>query len=361
MELVKRDEWNQTIVGRTIADDVISESGHFLLRKGMSITHWHLAILKNHQIEEIVLESQLESPIEQQTKQIFAYKKVISEQYNETLIEVKKLFLEAISREVPSLQEFMVPFTPLLETVLKGPNIFLELRHIKGHDEYTYRHSINVGLLSATIGKILRLSNDNTLKLGEIGFLHDIGKMKVPLQILNKKGQLTAEEFEEVKKHPVYGRDILADMEGKDEAILNGTLYHHERLDGSGYPLGLTGGNIPFFTQVISVADTYDAISSERVYRQKYLPFDALNELVKEVFKGKLNGEIVFPFVDHILSGYIGHEVELNDGRRGQIVQMFREETTRPLIKIESQFIDLRVNRGLKLKEVLLLHESINH
>jgi HD-GYP domain-containing protein (c-di-GMP phosphodiesterase class II) len=359
MELVKSEKWNQSIVGRSLADDVISASGHFLLRKGMLLTHWHLTILKNHQIEEIVLDTILESSIKEQTNDVFD-NKVISDQYNETLVEVKKLFHEAISREVPRLQEFMIPFAPLLETVLRGPNIFLELRHIKGHDEYTYRHSINVGLISATIGKILRFSYEDALKLGEIGFLHDIGKMKVPLQILNKEGRLTAEEFQEVKRHPVYGREILKDMDVTDEAHLNGTLCHHERLDGSGYPLGLTREKIPFFTQIISVADTYDAISSERVYRHKYLPFDALNELVQEVYRGKLNGEIVFPFVDHILSGYIGHEVELNDGRRGRIVQMFREETRRPLIEIESEFIDLRVKRELQLEEVLLMHDSIS-
>lgn len=361
MELIKHNQWNHSIIGRSLADDVVSESGHFLLRKGMVLTHWHLTILKNHQIEEIALETKLETPIEEQTKQIFAYKKEISDQYNENLVEVKKLFHEAISREVPRLQEFMVPFTPLLEKVLNGPNIFLELRHIKGHDEYTYRHSINVGLISATIGKILRLSYEDTMKLGATGFLHDIGKMKVPLQILNKEGRLTDEEFTEVKKHPIYGRDILKEMDGTDDVILNGTLGHHERLDGSGYPYGLTEEEIPFFTQIISVADTYDAISSERVYRQKYLPFDALYELVQEVYRGKLHGKIVFPFVENIFDGYIGHEVELSDGRRGRIIQMFREEIKRPLIEIESEFIDLRVNRGLELKDVLLQHDSVSN
>ncbi|WP_280768551.1 HD-GYP domain-containing protein [Salipaludibacillus daqingensis] len=358
MELCDRGKWNHSIVGRSLANDVVSASGHFLLRKGTVLTHWHLTILKNHQIDNIELQPQLESPIEEQTKQIFAFKKEISAQYNENLIEVKRLFHEAISREVPQLQEFMVPFKPLLEKVLHGPNIFLELRHIKGHDEYTYRHSINVGLMSATIGKILRLPFSDTIKLGEIGFLHDIGKMKVPLHILNKETKLTVEEFAEVKKHPSYGKDILQQMEGIDESILNGTLCHHERLDGSGYPFGLKE-NIPFLTQIIAVADTYDAISSERVYRQKLLPFDALDELIQEVYRGKLNGEIVFPFVEHILSGYIGHEIELDDGRRAKIVQLFKEEINRPLIELDSMFIDMRENRMLNIKEVFLYHDSI--
>ncbi|WP_416149271.1 HD-GYP domain-containing protein [Salipaludibacillus sp. HK11] len=353
MELAKQDQWNESIIGRSLADDVISESGHFLLRKGIIITHWHFPILKNHNIQEITLEKQMEEPIDEQTKHLFDQE--LSEQYNTNLIEIKRLFQAALTKEVPSLQEFMVPFTPLLEKVLHGPDIFLGLRHIKGHDEYTYRHSINVGLMAATIGKILNLPYRTSLKLAEIGFIHDIGKMKVSLQVLNKEGPLTKEEFEEVKMHTIYGKEILQQMQGKDQTLMDGTLYHHERLDGSGYPLGLMRGNITFLTQIISVADTYDAMSSERVYQTKRSPFDALDELVKEVYRGKLNGEIVFPFVDHILRGYIGHEVELTDGRKGHIIQLFKEEINRPLIKIKSEFVNLREARHLHIKEVALL------
>ncbi|WP_158282136.1 HD-GYP domain-containing protein [Salipaludibacillus keqinensis] len=358
MELVERKNWGQSIVGRILADDIISSSGYILLRKGVILTHWHFPILENHLIEEVLIEEKMEAPVHKQLEKIFSNKRDILESYQESLIEIKKMFHEAISREVPTLQQFMKPFSPLLHKVLKGPNIFLELRHIKGHDEYTYRHSINVGLMAATIGKILHFTHENTIKLGEIGFLHDIGKMKISLQILNKQESLSIKEFEEVKNHTIYGKQMLEDMQRADQKIIEGALLHHERLDGSGYPLKLVKEQIPFFVQILSVADTYDAISSERVYRDKFSPFEALNELIKDVYRGKLNGEIVFPFVKHILDGYIGKEVMLTDGRRGVIVQLYIEEIYRPLIKISDQFVDLRKDRQIQIKEVLL---TANH
>ncbi|MCR6106263.1 HD domain-containing protein [Salipaludibacillus agaradhaerens] len=354
MEVINSLNWEDTIIGRVLADDVVSQSGHFLLRRGTVLTHWHLNILKNHSIEEIRLKEQTEPPVNLELKQVFKHKEPLSTHYYENIKEIKRLFQDAISKQVPSLQEFMVPFTPLMETVLKGPDIFLELRHIKGHDEYTFRHCLNVGLLSATIGKILRYSHSETVKLGTMGFLHDIGKMKVSLQILNKEDPLTEEEFKEIQNHTIYGRDILKEMHGTSEDIINGALYHHERMNGSGYPFGIKKEEIPFLAQIIAVADVYDAISSDRIYRDKFTPFEALDELVQEVYKDKLNGEIVFPFVSHILNGYIGKEVELSDGSKGEIVQLFMEEINRPLVKIGDDFIDLKTERKLHIKDVYI-------
>lgn len=349
---VKREKWDQSIIGRTIAEDIISDSGHFLLKQGMILTHWHLTILRNHQIDYIVLKEMPQEPLDVQVQDIFKHRDNISMLYKESMTEVKRLFQVAISREVSSLQDFMKPFTPLLESVLKGPNIFLELRHIKGHDEYTYRHSLNVGLLSATIGKILMLSIDDILQLGRVGFLHDLGKMKVSPQILNKETELTKIEFDEIKKHTIYGKEMIAMMPGANEEMEYGAMCHHERLDGSGYPYGLTGDQIPFLSQIVAVADVYDAISSDRVYKEKHGPLEALDELLNEVYKGRFNSEIVIPFVEHILQGYIGNEVLLDDGTKGRIVQLYKEELRRPLLKVGEEFIDLRKKRDLNIHEI---------
>ncbi|RKL68629.1 c-di-GMP phosphodiesterase [Salipaludibacillus neizhouensis] len=351
---VKSEHWDQSVIGRTLANDVISDSGHFLLKQGMVLTNWHLSILQNHLIEDIFLMDMPQEPLSNQVEDIFKHRENISIIYKESVVEVKRLFQLAISREVPSLQDFMKPFTPLLESVLKGPNIFLELRHIKGHDEYTYRHSLNVGLLSATIGKILLLPIDDILQLGRIGFLHDLGKMKVSPQILNKESKLSKNEFDEVKQHTIYGKEMIAMMPGENEEIEYGALCHHERLDGSGYPYGLKGDQIPFLSQIIAVADVYDAISSDRIYKEKHGPLEALDELLLEVFKGRFNSEIVIPFVEHILYGYIGNDVLLDNGTKGRIVQLFKEEIRRPLLKVGEEFIDLRKKRDLHIQEIFI-------
>ncbi|UCZ54434.1 HD-GYP domain-containing protein [Bacillus shivajii] len=342
------------IIGKTVGDDVVSESGKFLLRKGTTITDWQIRILKNHGIQSIKVLDELEDPLRLQILNVLKNKEDISSLYFNNVQEIKQLFHRAVSREVPNLQNFMKPFTPLLESILNGNEIFLELHHIKGHDEYTYRHSLNVGLLAATIGRILKYNKKKALLLGEMGFLHDIGKMKVSQNILNKQGPLTDDEFEQVKMHTVYGREMLEQIAPGNKALQAGAALHHERLDRSGYPYGKKGDELPFLTQIIAVADTYDAISSDRVYRSKFSPFHALDELVSEVYKGKLNGEIVFPFVNHILRGYIGKNVLLNDGNKGTIVHLHMEEVNRPLLNVSGEFIDLRKTRDVSISNVLI-------
>ncbi|MBU9722550.1 MULTISPECIES: HD-GYP domain-containing protein [Bacillaceae] len=345
-------EPEENLVGKVLGDDVVSDSGHFLLRKGMTLTTWHLQIIKNHQVKFVPILDQT-PPLDLQISNIFRKKEELSQLYSANITSIKQLFQQSISNEVPSLQHFMKEYSPLLEKVIKGSSIFLELYHIKGFDEYTYRHSINVGLLSATIGRILNYPIETTIELGKIGFFHDIGKMKISNKIIQKEGPLTDEEFEEVKKHTIYGKEIIEQMDGADTVIQVAALYHHERLDGSGYPFGLEGDAIPMVAQIISVADAYDAITSDRVYREKYPPFHAIEELVNDVYRGKLNGNIVFPFVHHIVEGYVGNEITLSDGRRGTIIKLHYEELSRPLIIIDGEYLDLRIERSLSILDVM--------
>ncbi|SDY49873.1 HD domain-containing protein [Evansella caseinilytica] len=354
METIKINDDAENIIGKVLAEDVISEAGHFLLGKGMTITGWHVNILKNHEVGTVNVVKSEELPLTLQIKSVFKKKEEISDLYFENVKEVKQLFYQAATRKPPSFETFMKPFVPLLETVVRGNNIFLELHHLKGYDEYTFRHSINVGLLAATIGKILRYPTEASLLLGKIGFFHDIGKMKVSQQILNKREALTDKEYEEIKRHTIYGKEILAEIVGPDHIFCVGALYHHERLDGSGYPFEMKGDNIPLIAQIISVADTFDAISSDRVYQEKVAPFQALEELVKEVYKGRLNGNIVFPFVANIIHGYIGKTVVLSDGRSGQLLYIHAEEISRPLVRVEEEFIDMRKQRHLTIIDVSL-------
>jgi HD-GYP domain-containing protein (c-di-GMP phosphodiesterase class II) len=159
----------------------------------------------------------------------------LKEYYLDSLEKIKELFQEVLSGEISPLKNFMLTFTPLFEKTLNHSYLFHPLHKIKGHDEYTYRHSLNVGLLSGVIGKILGLPAHETFLLGQMGLLHDLGKVKIKDNVLNK-------------------------MEGTNEAIYNGALSHHERLDGSGYPQGLKGEEISFLTQILSVADTYERV-----------------------------------------------------------------------------------------------------
>ena len=352
MARVKLKSGDNSLIGKTLATDVVSNAGHYLLGKGITITSWHLKILQNHEILAVDLMETSTIPVKLQIKEIFKDRESVFTNYYDNLLEIKDLFQKAVSREVPNLQAFMKPFLPMAEEILKGKHILLELHHIRGYDEYTYRHSINVGLLAATIGRILNLSNESSIYLGKLGFFHDIGKMKVSQQVLNKPGSLSEEEFEEIKKHTIYGKEIIDKIHGTDNNLSTGALYHHERIDGSGYPFGLMKDKIPLAAQIIAVADTYDAVSSDRVYRTKTSPFFALEVLINDAYKGVLNANIVMPFVKHIIEGYIGNIVILSDDRRGSIVHLSREEIDKPLLLVNGEFIDLKKQRNLFITHV---------
>ncbi len=159
-----------------------------------------------------------------------------------------------------------------LNAVLNNPNTMILLSHIKDKDEYTSQHCANVCLLSIVLGLHLGLPLKQLEELGLCGLLHDMGKIKIPIEILNKEGHLSPAEFEVMKKHSVFGRDILMSARGAPPSTVDVAHSHHEKLDGTGYPRGITSEGISQYTKIVAIADTYDAITSNRVYQDIILP-----------------------------------------------------------------------------------------
>jgi HD-GYP domain-containing protein (c-di-GMP phosphodiesterase class II) len=157
-----------------------------------------------------------------------------------------------------------------------------------------------------------------------------------------------------MKQHPIVGHEILSRIDGVSDVVLNCALYHHERLDGSGYPHGLTEEQIPIEAQIMAVADMYDAILSDRVYKSRTSPFEAAHILWENAFNGKLNGKVVSRFVNYLLSLYVGRRAELQDGREVEVVLIHNNEPLRPLVKIVGgDYIDLRQHRHLTIQKFL--------
>ncbi|MCX8028995.1 MAG: HD domain-containing protein [Brevinematales bacterium] len=171
---------------------------------------------------------------------------------------------------------------------------------LEARDEYTKGHSFRVQIYSIKLGNALRFSQKRIKQLELSAILHDIGKIGVPDSILRKPGTLTDEEFEVIKKHPVIGYNILSSIDGLDE-VLEGIKYHHERFDGKGYPDGLKGQEIPIFARIISIADTLDAMTSDRPYR-KGLPFEFALEEIKKSKGTQLDPELVDIFINSFTS-----------------------------------------------------------
>ncbi|AFS77759.1 HD domain-containing metal dependent phosphohydrolase [Gottschalkia acidurici 9a] len=279
-------------------------------------------------------------------------KEVFKEQYKNSVSNVKNLFNDIMDGKSVSLEKI----TDISDEVFKSSeDIYAAIESIgelKEIDEYTYAHSINVALYSMLLGKWLNLSEDSIESLVKSAVLHDIGKSKIDESILNKPGTLSDEEFEEIKKHTTYGYNICQNFENISDEVKNGILMHHERIDGTGYPMGLKDQDISLFAKIIGICDVYDAITSERAYREKSTPFDTFNELI-DIGYDKLDTKIMLIFLNNIGSLYIGSKVKMNTGEIGEIIFIPSGNIDKPIVKIGNDYCDLSKNSQYRIIEML--------
>lgn len=180
----------------------------------------------------------------------------------------------------------------IVEAILHDNSTMKSLMSIATHDYYTHTHSINVSIYSVSLGSFLKLSKSELSKLGESALLHDIGKSKIAIEIINKNGKLTHDEFEQIKKHPSFGYTIGLKLGIRDRDILDGIKYHHEKMNGTGYPLKLAGEKIPLFARIIAICDVFDALTTRRSYKEPMSSFDAL-KLMKTEMKNHLDDTLI--------------------------------------------------------------------
>ncbi|MFZ5968753.1 MAG: HD-GYP domain-containing protein [Bacillota bacterium] len=219
------------------------------------------------------------------------------------------------------------------------------LNEIRNLDEYTYYHCLNVSFYSALIGRWLQLPEDEIAKVIKSGLLHDIGKTKVSSEIINKKSKLFPREFEEIKMHTIYGFDMIEKAKYVSADVKIAVLMHHEREDGSGYPYGHGGEQITKYAKIIAVADVYDAMTSQRVYRKKATPFEVFEMFMTEGVN-RFDISIMNTFLKNIAPYYVGSKVELNTGMIGEVVYIPPHCITRPVIKVGTRYIDLSKDEG---------------
>lgn len=270
--------------------------------------------------------------------------------YNTVVDNVKDLFDTARKNNKINAEKALTEFDPLINNLSLERDVVSLLLLLNNSDSYTYQHSVQVGMLSYYIANWMGLSDEESIKVGHSGFLHDIGKCKIDHDILNKPEKLTKEEFEEVKRHTTYGYEIIKNST-EDENIALGALDHHERMDGSGYPHGKKGEEISLYGRIIAIADIYSAMISSRVYQKERDLLFVLRELYRLSFD-ELDPVVTHSFIAHMIPNFIGKRVTLNDGRTGIIVMTHPTEYFSPLIKVDSEFIDLTQERSLEIMHV---------
>jgi putative nucleotidyltransferase with HDIG domain len=231
-------------------------------------------------------------------------------------------------------------------------NILTLLNSVQDKNPYMYSHPVNVAFISLVIGKWLNLDYIKLANLVRAGLLHDIGKAKIKDSLLNKADTLTLDEMEKMKSHPVIGYKILDSVKVFDSEVLQGVLLHHERMDGTGYPLGITGEKINLFGRIIAIADTFDAITATKTYRKKKSPLKAVEEIQANSFN-HMDPYICQIFVNNIIDHYSGSTIRLSNEQVGNIVYINPIEITKPLVLCESEYHDLSVERDIEVVEFL--------
>ena len=229
----------------------------------------------------------------------------------------------------------------IVERILSAESVSIDMVDLKTFDSYTYQHSVNVAVLATIVGMGMGFSADKLKELCIAGMFHDMGKLEVPAEILNKPSKLTTEEYDIIKKHPQKSYDLLADRFELSSNVRMGVLCHHENEDGSGYPRGLTGDKINIFAKILHVVDVYDALTSKRSYKKAYACSEALEYLMGGTAT-LFDEKVVDVFMKYVPIYPKGMQVLLSDGRKGVIVRNNHISSLRPVVRmVDGLDIDL--------------------
>jgi putative nucleotidyltransferase with HDIG domain len=330
--------------GMMLARSVFSDSGKILLQQGMLLTQELIVSLIKWRIDAVNI--MLPYASRSSRRRVFSV-------YIDTLRLVTETFETVRTfREVPvaKCKELVDNYIELLANVVGVVDI---LHDVKSHSEYTFAHSLNVAILSGILGKWMGLKGQKLKDVILAGLLHDIGKMLIPRTILDKPGKLTDAEMAIIRTHPGHSFQLLAGYAEIPDEVKAGIFQHHEREDGSGYPLGAQGGEIHVYAKIVAVADIYDAMSTERVYRRKIPPL-VVAETILDQMRDKLNPQICLTFLESLHSYWLGSSVLLSNGSKAKVVLLNDLLRIRPIVQLENgEIINLEGNRSLEVVAVL--------
>ena len=267
--------------------------------------------------------------------------------------QVERMFSEARLGRAIDAEAYLPLVQDISDSVIRNPSAMVSLARLKTQDDYSYMHSVAVCALMVALGRELGFDEAQCRQAGTAGLLHDVGKALMPLQILNKPGKLTDEEFDVMRSHPVRGHEILAEARGADPAAMDVCLHHHERFDGKGYPHKLPSAEQNQLVRMSSICDVYDAITSDRPYKNGWDPADSIGKMA--TWKGQFDPVIFATFVKSVGIYPTGSLVRLHSERLAVVIEQNPHALTAPIVRV---FFSLKSNMPIPLQRLDLAGAS---
>ncbi len=326
--------------GMQLAYNMYDEDGHTLICSGSVLSEYYLKRLMDYGFDGVYISDEL-------SDDIMIEPVITPELRTEGLVQVRNSNIDGcrgVARKI-------------VEQILNNEALSLDLTDLRSFDGYTYAHSVNVAVVSCIIGLGMKLSGDDLEQLVMAGLLHDLGKLVIPHEILNKPSRLTPEEYEVMKSHASLSYELIKERWDISAQVKAAVLYHHENEDGSGYPAGKESDELSIFTKILHVADVYDALVSKRPYKDPYCPYEACEYLMGGggiMFDSRVVGALLL----HVPFYPKGTQVRLSDGRDGIIVENSGTRNLRPLLRLlDGTMLDLQQQENFKYT---ILHETNN-
>lgn len=343
----KKVHISECIPSDILSRDIVNRQGILVLPKGTVINEYIIRKLIELEIDYICISDRKNGK-----GIIFTDYHAFEKEFDDNVKDIKSIMHELIKGEKVDY-DIIAQITDSIISAWERPVYIIKyMKQIRNKDDYTYFHCINVSFYASLIAKHLNLTRSDTKIVIYASLLHDLGKIKIPNEILNKKGKLTDREYEEIKRHTIYGYNIIKDNPYILDEVKSVILMHHEREDRSGYPLGSGGEELSLYTKIVSVADVYDAMTSDRPYRDALTPFDAFEEFFI-IRQSSLDINIVNALIYNLSRYYVGSKVILNDGQEGNIAYIPPHCIQKPIIDIGTFFLDLSKEQELSIIKMI--------
>lgn len=347
--------------GMILGQDVYNFANQIVVKKGTVLDERTITKLHRFEIPQFMIEEEVLSIQEANSYHRSSYSERIQNNpafrrfqanYDTEIISFQNMISCVIEKNQKiDCEALYRQVVMLLKDTGNSINAFDMVQNLRHYDDSTYAHSMNVGLLCNVFADCLEFGEEEKKTLTVAGILHDIGKTRVPLEIIQKPARLSEEEYQIIKKHTEYGFAILTENK-LDYHIRYTALQHHERMDGSGYPLGLAGDHIDEYARIVSIIDVYDAMTSPRVYRGPTCPFDVIQIFEEEGFQ-KYDSRYILTFLRRIAESYLNERIKLSDGRTGKLIYINVHALSRPVVMVDGEAIDLRKEKDLKIMEIM--------